>query len=165
MKWNWLHGALGNKPEGYKTWLANQHTGFCGTRVQVGYYNGNPNCDVSCPNCGEREQAAHLCLCWNEDRVRLFTESVHDHKTDLEISYWLPLYMKFRGTRRSQDLRRISPNMTALAKSQDKTGLRNLMEGRFSKKIYEIQSIHLALGLTYLNGEDCAKKKIHKFYR
>ena len=36
--WNRLHGTLGNKPEGYKTWLAKQHTGFCGTRVHVGYY-------------------------------------------------------------------------------------------------------------------------------
>ena len=51
--WNRLHGTLGIKPEGYKTWLAKQHTGFRGTRVQVGYYNGNPNGDVSCPNCGE----------------------------------------------------------------------------------------------------------------
>ena len=62
MDWNRLHRALGNKPEGYKTWLAKQYTDFCGTRVQVGYYNGNPNGDASCPNCGEREEAAHLCL-------------------------------------------------------------------------------------------------------
>ena len=34
--WNRLHGALGNKPEGYNTGLAKQHTGVCGTRVQVG---------------------------------------------------------------------------------------------------------------------------------
>ena len=26
--WTRLHGALGNKPEGYKTWLAKQHPGF-----------------------------------------------------------------------------------------------------------------------------------------
>ena len=92
----------GNKPEGYKTWLAKQHTGFCGTIFQVGYYNGNPNGDLSCPNCGEGEDASHLCLCLNEDRVRLFTESVNNlegwmkkrGKTDPEISYWLPMYIK-----------------------------------------------------------------------
>ena len=52
---------------------------------------GNPNGDVSCP---EREEAAHLCMCPNEDRIRLFTESVNDlkgwmkkrGKTDPEIS-------------------------------------------------------------------------------
>ena len=47
---NRLHWALGNTPEGYKTWLAKQHTGFCGTRVQVGCYNRNPTGDASCPN-------------------------------------------------------------------------------------------------------------------
>ena len=60
--WDRLYGALGNKPEGYKTWLAKQHTGFCGTRVKVGYYNGNPDGNVRCLNCGEREESAHLCL-------------------------------------------------------------------------------------------------------
>ena len=29
---------------------------FCGTRVQVGYYNVNSNGDLSCPNCRERER-------------------------------------------------------------------------------------------------------------
>ena len=166
--WTRLHGALGNTLEGYKTWLAKQHTGFCGTRVQVGYYNGNPNGDLSCPNCREREDASHLCLWPNEDRVRLFTEGINDlegwmkkrDKTDPEISYWLPMYIKCRGTRRFQNLGRLSPNMTALAKSQDKIGWRNLMEGCFSKHFYEMQSIHLAFGSTYLNGEDWVKKKI-----
>ena len=142
--------------------MAKQHTGFCGTRVQVGYYNGNPNGDLSCPNCGEREDASHLYLYSNKDRVRLFTESVNNlegwmktrGKTDPEISYWLPMYIKCRGTRQFQDLGRMSPNMTALAKSQDKIGWRNLMEGRVSKHFYEIQSIHLAFGSTHLNGED-----------
>ena len=31
--WNRLHGVLGNNPEGYKTWLDKQHTGFYGTRA------------------------------------------------------------------------------------------------------------------------------------
>ena len=101
MDWNRLYGALGNTPEGYKSWLAKQHTGFCQTRVQVGYYNDNPNHDMSCANCREREEEAHLCLCPNEDRVRLFIESVNNlegwmkkqDKTYPEISYWLPLYI------------------------------------------------------------------------
>ena len=50
--------------------------------------------------------------------------------------------------------------MTALAKSQDKIGWRNLMESQISKHFYEIQSIHLAFGTTYLNGEDWVKKTI-----
>ena len=34
------------------------------------------------------------------------------------------------------------------------------MEGHFSKHFYKMQSIHLAFGSTYLNGEDWAKKTI-----
>ena len=34
------------------------------------------------------------------------------------------------------------------------------MEGKFSEYFYEMQSIHLAFGPTYLNGEDWVKKMI-----
>merc|ERR1712153_124549 len=50
--------------------------------------------------------------------------------------------------------------MTSLAKSQDKIGWRNLMEGQFSKYFYKMQSTHLAFGSTYLNGENWVKKII-----
>ena len=81
-----------------------------------------------------------LCMYPNEDRVRLLTESVKDleewtkkqDKTDADTGYWLPLYIQFQGTRRFQDLRRVPPNMTALTKSQDKIGWRNLTEGKCS---------------------------------
>jgi hypothetical protein len=67
----------------------------------VGYYLGNPNGDVGFPNRGEKETTAHLCMCPNEDRVRLFTEGVDEleewmekqDKTDPETSYWLPIYI------------------------------------------------------------------------
>ena len=83
-----------------------------------------------CPNCGERETTAYLCMCPNKDRVRLFTESVggfvewteKQDKTNPAISYWLPLYIQPRDTGQFQDLKRMSPNMTALVKSQDKIG-------------------------------------------
>ena len=52
--WEHLDLALKNKPK--------QHSGFCGTRVQVGRYSGNHYPDKRCPNCGRRETAAHLML-------------------------------------------------------------------------------------------------------
>ena len=68
-----------------------------------GYYNSNLNDDASCPNCGERKEAAHLYLCPNKDRVGLFTESVNNlegwmkkrNKIGSEISYWLLMYTPF----------------------------------------------------------------------
>ena len=71
-------------------------------------------------------------------------------------------YIKCRGTRWFQDIGRMSPNMTALWKSQDKIGWGNLMEGWFSKHFYEMQFIQLAFGLTFLDGEDWVKKTTSK---
>ena len=38
--WNMLDVTLEKKPDGYKMWLSKQHTGVCGTRLQVSYYKG-----------------------------------------------------------------------------------------------------------------------------
>ena len=116
----------------------------------------------------EKEKQRPTCVC-SQTRVRLFTESVNNFgewmkkqdKTIPEVSYWSPLYIKFLGTRGFQDPGRMSPNMTALAKSQDEIGWRNLMEGRLSKHFFKIQSI-LPFGSTYLNGEYWVKKMISK---
>ena len=66
------------KLEGYKTWRTKQHTYFCGTRVQVRYYLGNPNGDVRCPNCGDKETTANLRMCPDKDILTLFTEGVDE---------------------------------------------------------------------------------------
>ena len=38
--WDMLDAVLEKKPDGHKIWLSKQHTGFCGTRLQVSYYKG-----------------------------------------------------------------------------------------------------------------------------
>ena len=86
------------------TMSLSKHTEHYETQVQVEYYSGHINGDVSCPNCDKKETAAHTCLCLNRDRVRLFTEGVvklkiKQEKTNTEISCWLPMYMKHRGTK------------------------------------------------------------------
>ena len=111
-----------------------------------------------------------MCLCPNKDRVRLFTEGVDrlskwlegGGKTNLELQYWIPKYIKYRGTRRFQDMGQMSPNMRALAVSQDKIGWRNFMEGRVSKEFYQMQAQHLASGTSFLNGEDWVKQLISR---
>jgi len=69
--WEHLDLALKNKPDMYKIWQSKQHSGFCGTRVQVGRFSGDPSSDERCPNCGQRETAAHLMLCSDNCRTRL----------------------------------------------------------------------------------------------
>ena len=80
--------------------------------------------------------------------MRLFTEGVDQlsewleksNNTNLEIKYWIPKYIKCRGTRRFQDMGEMSPNMRALAVSQDKIGWRNFTEGRVTKELYQMQA-------------------------
>jgi hypothetical protein len=58
--WEHLDLSLKSKANNYKIWQSKQASGFCGTRVQVGLYSGEPYPDERCPNCGARETNAHL---------------------------------------------------------------------------------------------------------
>jgi hypothetical protein len=73
--------AVKNKADMYKVWWSKQHSGFCGTRVHVGRYSGEPLPNKQCPNCGQQETAAHLMLCPDDDRTRLLIENVDELTT------------------------------------------------------------------------------------
>jgi hypothetical protein len=138
--WEHLDLALKNKPDMYKIWRSKQNSGFCGTRVQVGLYSGNPWPDKRCPNCGRRETAAHLLLCSNEERTQLLINNTdklgqwleRDSITDQELAYWIPKYILMRGDKPFADMGAMSPRMKALAQSQDVIGYHNFMEGHIS---------------------------------
>ena len=161
------------KPEGYKSWLSKQHTGVCGTRVQVGYYSGIDETEVGCPNCGERENSKHLYQCPDEDRTAYLKEKTDeleawlhkDGKTDCEIAYWIPKFIRCRGVNNMEDLGKMSEGMKMLAVSQDIIGWHNFMEGRISRHFYNIQCVHLAMSSSYLNGKDWTKQCIDRILR
>ena len=154
----------------YKIWRSKQHSGFCGTRVQVGKYSGLDCPDEKCPNCGRRETAEHILTCPHKDRTRLLADTTDDLSgwlnqeclTDLELAYWIPKYILMRGDKPFASLGTMSPRMRALAISQDKIGWRNFMEGCISTHFYFIQHYHLALSGSYLNGSDWTKSLISK---
>jgi hypothetical protein len=56
----------------------------------------------------------------------------------------------------------MSPQFKALAASQDLIGWRNFTEGHISTHFYAIQSFHLAMSSSYLNGEDWTKQFISR---
>ena len=76
--WDCLNDAMANKADMYKVWLSKQHTGHYGTRIQVGYYSGALDGDISCPNCGMKEVASHLDVFLDEDKTQLFKEMTDD---------------------------------------------------------------------------------------
>jgi hypothetical protein len=102
--WDHLDLALKNKADVFIIWRSKQHSGFCGTRVQVGRYSGDQYPDERCPNCGRRETAAHLMLCPDDSRTKLLYDTVGDliswmsrnDQTDPEILYWIPKYILMR---------------------------------------------------------------------
>jgi hypothetical protein len=60
----------------------------------------------------------------------------------------------------------MSPQFKALANSQDligwRDGWRDFTEGHISTHFYAIQTFHLAMSSSYLNGEDWTKQFISK---
>jgi hypothetical protein len=127
VEWEHLDLALKNKADMYKIRQSKQHLGFCGTRVQVGHYSGELLPDKQCPNCRQRETAAHLMLCPDDGRTRLLVENVdksstwmsQGNKTDPEILYWIPKYILMRGDKPLSMMGLMSFQLKALANSQD----------------------------------------------
>ena len=171
--WKMLDSCLRGKSQGLGIWLAKQCSGFCGTRVQVGYYSGDPESDVACPNCGEREDETHLCQCPDEDRTKLLRKNTDDleswlnkgGKTNCDVAHWTPKWIKCRGVKRLQDMGRMSGDMLSLAKGQDLIGYRHFMGGRISKQFWSIQSRHLALSTGHMNGTEWTKGFISRILK
>jgi hypothetical protein len=168
--WEHLDLTLKNKPDMYKIWRSKQNLGFLGTRVQVGCYSGNTCPDKRCPNCRCQETATHIMLCPNEDCTKLLIENVNkltewmaqDNRTNPEILYWIPKYILMRRDKPLSEMGTMSPQFKALACSQDLIGWGDFTKGYISTHFYEIQSFHLAMSSSYLNGEDWNKQFISK---
>ena len=168
--WEHLELSQKNKPETYKVWRSKQNSGFCGTRVQVGRYTGEHQPDEKCPNCGQREIAEHLMLCPNQDRTRLLKEQtesleewlLQDNKTEPELAYWIPKYIRMRGTRQFAEMGDMSATMRRIAESQDKIGWRRFTEGCISKQFHRRQTFFLQMTNNRLNGTDWTKQLISR---
>ena len=146
------------------------NSGFCGTRVQVGHYSGKLLPNKRCPNCGRQETAAYLMLCPDDSRTCLLVKAVDDmtkwmskdNITNPEILYWIPKYILTRGCKPLTEIGFMSPQFKAFANSQDIMGWRKFTEGHISTNFYSIQSFHLAMLSSYLNGEDWTQQFISK---
>ena len=134
------------KPDGFRTWLAKQHSNFCATQLQTNRWFGTG--DSRCPSCGlEEERAEHLCQCSDPGKWQLLSDdmaelicwmSVGDN-THPDIIESVERYILGHGTSTSN----IPTDILALVISQTKIGWRNFMEGRISSHFYRIQYCHL----------------------
>jgi hypothetical protein len=85
-----------------------------------------------------------------------------DKKTNPEILYWIPKYILMRGIESLLDLGIMLPQFKAFAHSQDLIGWRDFTKGYISTQFYEIQTFHLAISSSLLNGKDWTKQFISK---
>jgi hypothetical protein len=109
-------------------------------------------------------------LCPDDNCTRLLIDNVdeltawlaQDNKTNQEILYWIPEYILMRGDKPLSKMGFMPPQFKALAASQDLNGWRDFTEGHIFTHFYAIQSFHLAMSSSYLNGEDWTKQFISR---
>ena len=65
-----------------------------------------------------------------------------------EIAYWLPKYIKFRGTNKLSSFTQLSPETTRVTLSKDLIGWKDFTEGKVFHKVFTLQSHSLACPLS-----------------
>jgi hypothetical protein len=109
-------------------------------------------------------------LCPDDDRTRLLIENMDelskwldmDSRTDPELAYWIPKYILMQGDKPFLKMGYMSLMLKALAESQDHIGRKNFTKGHNSTQFYEIQTFHLTVSSSYLNGLDRTKQFVIK---
>jgi ribonuclease HI len=166
--WDSLHKCLQSKPEGFKTWLAKQHSNFCATRLQMKRWYGAD--DSSCPSCGSPdERAEHLCKCPSSDRRKLLIECTTDlvrwmsigDNTHPDLITWVEQYI-LGGGKFPTVFDYPTPSLKDLVQEQNTIGWRNFMEGRISKQFLRVQFCHLIHANSRITAESWTKTFISK---
>ena len=157
--WWTLDATLATKGKMYKQWLSKQCSGFCGTQRMVAFWDTTR--DGKCPDCGQEERASHLNLCSNPERTDLLMQMADElerwlrrHYAHPDIAYWLPRYVKLRGTRRLRDLPGLPRSMRAVAEAQDLIPWKDFMEGKVAREWFLLQGPSLACSPSRLNLAD-----------
>jgi hypothetical protein len=85
-----------------------------------------------------------------------------DNRIDQEILYWISKFILMRGDKPLSERGAVSHQFRALAESQDLIGWRDFTKGYISTHFYAIQSFHLTMLISHLNGEVWTKQFISK---
>jgi hypothetical protein len=166
--WTTIESALKSKPDMFQLWLLKQFIGICTTRRNMARIQDR--LDNKCPNCNQpRETSNLLNQCPEAGRTLLFRDCVaslvswmNDYNwADAELAYWIGKYLIFQGTQSftSQVLTGGggSPQILAVAASQDTIGWTAFLYRKVSKDIGHIQEVHCALSPCRITGEDWMK--------
>jgi hypothetical protein len=166
--WENLHSCLQSKPDGFRTWLAKQHSNFCATRTQTQRWFGSE--DNKCPSCLTiEERADHLCRCQDPGRRDLLVANTEElicwmstgDNTHPDIIRWVESYILGQGRKYLRG-DHCPHSIRELVSSQTRIGWRNFMEGRISMHFYRLHFCHLIYARTNMTAGSWVKTFISK---
>jgi len=162
--WRGLEAMLAGKPDAFSLWLSKQVAGVCATRKNMARIQDL--LDDKCPNCLQpKEDAAHLTLCGDDGRQRLFRDGVTelgkwmsaDNRTQEELAFWIEKWMLLRGSVKFGEMGPMSRKLRELGAELDEIGWRAFTEGRVPKRLRRMQTIHCQMSPCRMNGDDWIK--------
>ena len=106
--------------------------------------------DGSCPDCGTREDVAHLMKCpslsWTtllRDQVEDLVQWMDSHDTAASVSFWVSKYILLRNARKLSSFLSLPDELKQFAAEQDAIGWREFTEGRISSELFRVQQNHI----------------------
>ena len=148
--WQGVGRAMKSYPQLYRVWVTKHTSRFCGTNRQLARIDSSVK--NVCPSCGCRnESSTHLTRCSDPVRVQMFELTVGDlvtwmrsTKVDGALVTLVRDYLLGRGrTSMTQVLGDRRSPLALLARTHDKLGWRNFLEGRICSLFIETASASL----------------------
>jgi len=148
----------------FRKWVAKHVSGCCGVRRYLSYWD--KSIQNVCPTCAaHNEDTAHITLCRDPHRKKVFRRSVKNLETWLDDNQTDPIliemirdYLLDRGESSMTSL--LDSNWASryalLAKYHDWLGWQNFVEGRFVSLYVEYQRMYLNSIVTYRTAETWA---------
>ena len=173
INWEGMGSAMRTFPVMFRRWVTKHVSGFCGCNEHLSHYTAG--LDNVCPACASpRETPAHITVCQDFERSRLFTNSVDalvewmkSHETSPLLAVLIEDYLRARGTRTMAEV--APPGLDAahriLVKYHDLLGWQNFVEGRILSYLVQLQREHLAARDTWRTAETWARGLIEQLLR
>ena len=171
--WEGMGRAMNTFPIMFRRWITKHVCGFCGCNEHLSKYT--PGLDNVCLACNcTHETTAHITVCGDPERVRLYKSSVdviatwmHTNKTAPLLARLIEDYLRARGTKTMEQVSPmgISVDYQLFAKYHDVLGWQNFIEGRILTYMVQIQRDHLVNIDTFRTAESWARDLIEQLLR
>ena len=171
--WEGMGKAMNMFPIMFRRWITKHVSGCCGVNEHLSKYT--PGLVNECLACGAlHETTAHITVCDDPERSRLYKSSVDDIVTWMQKNKTAPLlaqliedYLLARGSKTMDQIapENIGSDYKIFVKYHDILGWQNFIEGRFLTYMVQIQREYLADQDTFRTAESWARGLIEQLLR